>query len=378
MSNLLVNPSNWGDPIWWNPDTDAYEILIESSAGTSWGGMSTPDGAPAGARIEFDYVCDAAVVNEGFTGRLELLESGTVLWFVDLTDLPISGHVNIECQEGAWYGFQLVRDDGWSVVLYDVDIVLTPTPDPPPPDTHTAYNCQCDDDYPRTTLQAMRNRLARRLGFAAQVSMGILPPGMADLLDDFVRQAQETLYRSYNVFRMERFYSWDMEPGVRFYDLDGNSDTCPRKLDPRKLTWVGISQGDDSWRPLVCGIDPVMYSSRGGGIPSHYEVRQCIEVWPAPADATWKLRVKGHFGLAPLEADDDETSIDPEAVFLLALANAKAHYGQPDAGNYASQASSYVRSLVAGSHHTRRYIPGRKERCAAVRPVPVGGWTEDP
>lgn len=248
------------------------------------------------------------------------------------------------------------------------DVAPGPGPDPDP-EGATAYNCACDDDYPRTTLKQMRDRIATRLGFATQVAMGVLPPGMAELLDDFIRNAQEMLYRRYAVFRMERFYVWDMEPGVRFYDFDANADACPKRMDPRMVSWAGVSQGDLSWRPLVCGIDPVMYGSPGSGIPSHYEIRQCIEVWPAPVDDTWKLRIKGHFGLLPLEADSDETTIDPEAIFLQALANAKAHYGQPDAGNYAAQAAAYVRSLVAGSHHTRRYIPGSAMPPPAVRPV---------
>lgn len=238
----------------------------------------------------------------------------------------------------------------------------------------TSYNCTCDDDYPRSTLAELRNRLARRLGFSVQEAMGALPPGMSDLLDDFIRQAQEVLYRRYSVFRMERWYTWDMVAGTRFYDLDANADACTKKLDPRKVTWCGISQGDDSWRPLVCGINPTMYTSQGPGIPSHYEIRQCIEVWPSPSDDTWKLRAKGYFGLQPLVADTDETTIDPEAIFLLALANAKAHYGQPDANNYASMATAYVRDLVRGQHHTRRYVPGECEPPPMVRPVPVGGW----
>lgn len=236
----------------------------------------------------------------------------------------------------------------------------------------TSYNCDCDDDYPRTTLVELRKRLLRRLGFSAQVNRP--PPGMPELLDDFIRQAQEMLFRRYAVFRTERFFTWDLVAGTRFYDLDANADECIKKLEPRMITWAGISQGDDSWRPLVCGIDPVMYTSQGPGIPSHYEVRQCIELWPAPVDTTWKLRVKGHFGLLPLEADDDETTIDPEAIFLLALANAKAHYGQPDAGNYASQLTTYVRDLIRGSHQTRRYFPGREDVRNAVQPIPVGGW----
>lgn len=211
--------------------------------------------------------------------------------------------------------------------------------------------------------------LARRLGFAVQVSMGALPPGMPELLDDFIRSAHDFMYHRYSVMRLRRMFTWDLAAGMRFYDVDGNVDDCPRVLNPDKLEWVGISQGDSSWQPLICGINPVLYGSAITGIPSHYEIRQCIEIWPAPADDSWKLRIKGDFGPSPVEADGDVLTVDPEAVFLQALANAKAHYGQADAGNYASQATAYVRSKVAGSHQTRRYIPGSCPQPPAVRPV---------
>lgn len=231
------------------------------------------------------------------------------------------------------------------------------------------YNCDCDDGQPKVSLSDMRFRLARRLGYAVQVNMLALPPGMPELLDDFIRSAHDFLYQRYSVMRLRRMFTWDMLQGVRFYDLDGNMDACPRVLDADKLEWVGISQGDLSWRPLICGINPVLYGSTSYGIPSHYEIRQCIEVWPPPSDDTWQLRIKGDFGPSPLEADDDVLTVDPEAVFLQALANAKAHYGQADAGNYASQAQAYIRSRVAGSHQTRRYIPGSTVQPPAVRPL---------
>ena len=235
--------------------------------------------------------------------------------------------------------------------------------------TGTSYNCECDDAQPTVTLKQMRERLARRLGFAVQVGMGTLPPGMPELLDDFTRSAHELLYRQYSAMRMRRMFTWNLEAGVRFYDLEDNADDCPRVLDPGKLEWVGISQGDSSWRPLICGISPTLYCSAGTGIPSHYEIRQCIEVWPAPPDDTWQLRIRGDFGPSPLELDDDVLTVDPEAVFLQALANAKAHYGQGDAANYASQATAYIRSRVAESHQTRRYIPGTCTYPPAVRPL---------
>lgn len=240
------------------------------------------------------------------------------------------------------------------------------------------YNCECDDGLPTVTLKQLRERLAKRLGFAVQVEMGALPPGMAGLLDDFIRSAHEFLYQQYTPLRQQRMFTWPLVAGQRFYDLDGAEGECARILDPGKVSWVGLSQGDGSWRPLVCGIDPTLYATDVQGIPTHYEIRQCLELWPAPADTAWKLRIKGGFGPSALDDDDDVLTVDPEAVFLQALATAKAHYQQPDASSYASMATAYVRSRIAGSHQTRRYVPGRCERPAAVRPIPVGGWPEEP
>jgi hypothetical protein len=159
-----------------------------------------------------------------------------------------------------------------------------------------------------------------------------------------------------------------MVAGTRFYDLGANADTCTKKLDPTRVRWVGISQGDGTWRPLVCGIDPLRYTTQGNSIPDSYEIRQCIEVFPAPADDTWKLRIKGDFGLLPFAADDDVTTIDPQAIKLHALAYAKAHYGQPDAANHMSALNTFLGDLTAATHLTRRYVPGERLAPPAVPP----------
>jgi hypothetical protein len=234
------------------------------------------------------------------------------------------------------------------------------------------YNCDCDDTTNNRTLKSLRDELARRLGFGAQVNN--LPPGMADLLNSFLIEAQELLYWRYAVLRTERFYTWNMTAGTRLYDLDANRDTCTKRLNPRMITWAGVSQGCGNWTELRCGIDPLLYSSEGTtGRPVRYEIRQCIEVWPAPSDDSYQLRIKGHFGLEAFAADTDKTTIDDRLVFLLALSNAKAHYGKPDAGNYVRQLETMIQNMVNGSHQTRRYIPGRDGRadCVYVRPAPT-------
>lgn len=227
----------------------------------------------------------------------------------------------------------------------------------------TNYNCECDAAYPAETLADLRVKLLARLGFGA-----VAPAAMTPLLNSFLAQAQTLLYRRYKLWRLERWYTWNLTAGTRFYDLDANRDTCTKKLDARQIAWVGVSQGDSQWRPLLAGIAPEFYTTQGGGIPEFYEIRQCIEVWPAPADDTWQLRIKGDFGLLPFAADTDSTTLDPEAIFLLALANAKAHYGQPDAANYMAELTTYLGDLTAGSHQTRRYLPGEVAAPPMVRP----------
>jgi hypothetical protein len=219
------------------------------------------------------------------------------------------------------------------------------------------FNCECDSDNSTyATLAELRLRMMYRLGYAAMANTP--PPGMVGLLNEFLQDAQRLLYRSYKELRTERFFKWTMGIGQRYYGIYNNEDGCLRKLDPYKVTWVGFQDLNLAWYPLIKGIDPVLYTRAQitVGWPSNYEIRSCIEIFPAPR-ANYTLFVRGHFGLDPFTDDADRTTIDDEAVFLMALGNAKAHYKQQDSGQVLSQALGYVRNLVAGSHLTARYIP---------------------
>lgn len=232
--------------------------------------------------------------------------------------------------------------------------------------TTMEYDCACDDAFPTATLAALRQRMVVRLGYAALL---VAPPGLVLLLNDFLIQAQTLLYYKYSCFRTRRWFTWAMPQGQRFYDFGANSDLCRKVLDPRKVEWVGISKGDVNWRELVCGINPVNYRAMQQAIPQFYDIRQCIEIWPAPSSNDWQLRIKGDFGLLPFAADTDVTTIDSEAVFLLALANAKAHYEQPDASSTMAMATGLIADYTAGSHFTRRYVPGVETLPNAVPPL---------
>ena len=344
-----------------------------------------------------------------------------------------------------------------------------------------SINCACSDTTNNRTLKSLRDDLMRRLGWGATVNNP--PPGVADKLNSFLVEAQELLYRRYNLLRTERFFSWPLTAGVGLYDLPDNEEAhalpspvnaafstatiggslaagtyyyrvsainangetlastetsqvvpagtstntvtvnwvavtppagvaavtgyriygrttgtelflasvglvttyvdtgaltpagalpatnttsiCAKQLDPRNITWAGIER-DSTWYPLECGISPTLNSYAQTGYPQRYEIRQCIQLWPVPDVTAGNLIIKGHFGLDPFTADTDKVTIDDRAVFLMALANAKAHYRQPDAGNYVQQLEVYLDNLVAGSHLTKRYIPGHDERADGV------------
>lgn len=229
------------------------------------------------------------------------------------------------------------------------------------------YNFNCDVVSPYDTLLNLRNRMLIRLGYPNQVNNP--PAGMTTLLNEFLADAQRIIYRQVQraALRTERFFRWTMVPGQRYYGIAGNNNCCTVVLDPEKVVWVGFQDLNSAWYSLDEGIPPEYYTRANinFGWPTRYEIRQGIEIFPAP-QAAYILWVKGDFGLAPLVGDTDRTTIDDEAVFLLALGNAKTHYGQKDAQAVMSQAGNYIKGVVAGTHGTRRYVP---------RTRPENPWT---
>ncbi len=221
--------------------------------------------------------------------------------------------------------------------------------------------CACASNEGNSTLADLRKRLMVRLGFAAQANNP--PPGMKELLNDFLQSAQVALFRRPNgEFKTERWFSWPLVAGQRLYDYPENSEqgapqNCAAVIDPRQVTWVGRER-DGVWAAMAQGINPRSYTTiELTGLPQRYEFRNCIEIWPAPDETEGNLVIKGKFELGAFVLDTDKTTIDSEIVFLLALANAKQHYRQADAQTYIQQMEVMITNLVAGTHATARYIP---------------------
>lgn len=242
----------------------------------------------------------------------------------------------------------------------------------------TQFNFSCDTAYPSETLLTLRRRMIRRLGYSAQAANP--PPGMAELVDDFLQEAQRLLHSGTNaeLFRNKRWFTWPLVVGERFYGFADNVEdpVCSKTLNPEMIEWIGVSDGDDNWRPLIRGIAPGLYNDDIDGPPMRYEINQGIELWPAPDDDTQKLRVYGNFDLLPFAADDDVTTIDPDCIFLHALATAKAHYKQADASVPIDKMNARIGDLVAATHQGQRYIPRDMVRycCDPGNPGIFGSW----
>lgn len=238
------------------------------------------------------------------------------------------------------------------------------------------FNCNCEvmlpDGWTTDTLGSMRKRILILGGYASQANNP--PPGMILLVNELLADSQRQLYRQHFEKRQIRMYAWQMEPGQRYYGLTQDESSC-RKLDPLSVSWVGFEDLNQAWYELVEGIDPIMYTRAqiSTGWPTHYEIRSCIEIFPAPK-APYTMWIKGRFGLDAFAADADTTTIDAEAIFLLALGRFKAHYKQQDAQSVLTQAGNYVKYLVAGMHNTARYVPRTKAAAPATPPrfLPLG------
>lgn len=200
-----------------------------------------------------------------------------------------------------------------------------------------------------------------------------MPPNARMLATSYLKSAHRQIYYRYDALRTERWFSWPLTADVALYDLPDNAEVCTKQLNPMKVRWVGVQDYDGGWRELVAGIPPRVHGHDQTGRPERYEIRQCIEVWPAPEATEGTLVIKGHYLPEAFTADGDVPTVDDELVFLMAVANTKGHFKHPDAQSYIAQMETHLRKLVAGTHTTKRYVPGeRNDRLGWVEPKYIG------
>ena len=327
---------------------------------------------------------------------------------------------------------------------------------PPADPDEVLYNCECQDTNDADTLEESRRKLLIKCGFAAVVDNP--PPGVADLMNLFLEDAQKFLYHKYPALRTRRYFRWALRENVRYYGMRENdenwdtvgvalttgdpgvvtfndtapvagreiqfwatpdselpseitayqryfvvspsgntcsiaetaggdpiaftadglayamyspADSCVFNMEPYKnIEGAWLEDVNGTWLPLASPIPGTFYTTvTQPGMPVRYEIRQCVEIFPAPNSNDYKLWLKGHFGLSRYTEDGDQPTIDGQLVYLWALADALAYYGKAAAASAKSDAREYLGGLVAGTHGTKRYVPGTTPIPPAVMPT---------
>lgn len=217
------------------------------------------------------------------------------------------------------------------------------------------------------TLEALRTELLARLGMGG---MGASGGANLTLIDSFLRNGQTQLYRLQNWRHLIDYQDKTLGASQNLLDYPTagvlRGGTCDR--DKRVLRVEYLYNGQ--WEELTEGITTEMWSTMETlSSPVRYERYAQLLFYPK-ADQTYTIRVWFVSDLGGFTQNDDTATLDDEMVFLHALANAKAHYRQPDAATYQGQLNTLLASLRGQSFGSnsvyRRGDGGTPERKPAV------------
>ncbi len=220
------------------------------------------------------------------------------------------------------------------------------------------------------TLEELRSELLSRLGMGA---MGMSGGSNAGLINSFLRNGQAQLYRLQDWKHLQDYKDFTTGVGQNLYDYPtaGTMDTtigCDR--DKRILRVETTIAGQ--YLCLREGINTEHWTNmETRGSPQRYERFKQIMIYPK-SEAVYTLRAWFVADLHRFTQDGDRATMDDEMILLHALANAKAHYRQPDAKTYEGQLNELLGSLRTQSFGSngvyRREPQGEVER----RPLLVG------
>lgn len=129
----------------------------------------------------------------------------------------------------------------------------------------------------------------------------------------------------------------------------------PDEIHPERIAGISVLY-NGIWTPyLEEGIRPEDYTNQDrAGPPSRVDYYDQIEFWPL-SDQAYSVRIFGQKPLSRFTQSTDETTLDPDLVFLHALANAKAHYKHSDAQFYADQLGSMLTNVRSRNWSKRTF-----------------------
>jgi hypothetical protein len=219
------------------------------------------------------------------------------------------------------------------------------------------------------TLAELRAELLARLGMAA---MGASGGANVTLVDSFLRNGQAQLYRMQDWKHLIDYEDKTLgeEQNLLDYPTAGEMNEGTAARDKRILRIETLYSGQ--WRVLKEGIRPSDWDTMDTlSYPVHYERYSQILIYPK-ADQTYTVRIWFVADLGAFAESDDRATLDDEMILLHALANAKAHYRQPDAATYQGQLNSLLASLRGQSFGSNGVYRRNETPPAEPRPAVVG------
>lgn len=211
------------------------------------------------------------------------------------------------------------------------------------------------------TLGELRSRLRARLGYsAAGAAAGV----NQEIINSFLQDAQTVLYWTHDWARLRKYT--DITIGVNQYLVD-----YPAACNPERIKAISIRLNGIWTPPLKKGITPEHYTTQDNvSVPYRWEPYAQIELWPK-ADQSYTGRVFYVKNLDPFTQDAHRATIDHDLVFILALADGKGHYRQPDAPNAKARAENLLVSLKAKNWGQTVFNPSDYAEDPIPKPVVV-------
>lgn len=190
------------------------------------------------------------------------------------------------------------------------------------------------------TLGTLMTELRARLGY---VTAGSASVHNDQIMKSFLQEANDYCYEVLDRPLLKRATTIALVNGSKLYDFHNDEQDEP--IDPGKMIQLWIADGEMRYL-LSYGITEAMRASNTeGGIPERWDALDGqIELWPTPNSNDLGLVIEYEGFKRRFEQPSDVPSAPPRLVFLYALAQAKAHYRQPD---YQAAASAFDRLLKA-------------------------------
>lgn len=217
------------------------------------------------------------------------------------------------------------------------------------------------------TLEALRTELLARLGMGG---MGASGGANLTLIDSFLRNGQAQLYRMQDWKFLIDYQDKILGTEQNLLDYPDDGVLAGRTAARDKRILRVEYEYNGQWLELEEGILTEMWSTMDTlSSPVRYERYAQILMYPK-ANQPYTVRIWFVGDLGRFTQDNDPATMDDEMVFLHALANAKAHYRQPDAATYQGQLNTMLSSLRGQSFGFngvyRRDVGGIPERKPAV------------